>query len=316
MTHSHTSSQLQGTNGPAAAGSEPSLAVVVASNRNPALLRACLAALVPQCAEGKATLIVVRAGADGAPELLTSLRAEFPIAIFLAMPGEADIPRLRGAGLAAACAALVALTEDHCVPAADWVARITAHLTDSADVVGGGMNNLRPRMVDWGAYFSEYGFFDATRPDSCSVADGVPLLTGANIAYRGAVRELVATWMSAGEWENVVHRRLAEAGHRLVFDRTMQVAQNQTYRFFAFCADRYVHGLDYARTRSAGSTRRERTTRAVITPLLPVVLTWRVATSAGGARAKAFVRALPATVAFLTAWSLGEAVGYVRGRAS
>lgn len=290
----------------------PLLAVVVASNRSQTLLQACLDALVPQCAEHDAALIVARAGADGIAELRTA----YPQAHFVVVARDADIPRLRGAGLDAARAVLTALTEDHCVAAPGWLAALGQHLNDDAAVVGGGMDNLRPRAVDWGAYFSEYGFFDATRPDGTGVAEGVPLLTGANVAYRDTVRGSVAEWMLAGDWENTVHRRLMQAGHRLVFDRAMRVAQNQTYRFLSFCTDRFEHGVDYARTRAAGSSPAQRAARVITTPALPVLLTWRVAGAAARERAATFVRALPATVAFLTAWSLGEAVGYVRGRAS
>jgi hypothetical protein len=288
------------------------VAVVVASNRTEELLRACLDSLVPQCEANSASLIVSRAD-DG---VVASLRGEYPdVRWITASPGD-DIPRLRGRGLDASRATLTALTEDHCVPAPDWLSRVRLHSDDVLDVIGGGMDNLRPRAIDWGAYFSEYGFFDASRPDTAGAADGFPLLTGANVTYRSTVRETVAASMLAGDWENTVHRRLAERGHKLAFDRTMRVAQNKTYGFVAFCSDRFEHGLDYARTRTSDSSLAARALRAALTPALPLVLTWRVGVAAGRAHAGAFARALPVTVAFLSAWSVGEAVGYLRGGSS
>jgi hypothetical protein len=47
--------------------------------------------------------------------------------------------------------------------------------------------------------------------------------------------------------------------------------------------------------------------------LLPPLLVLRVARAAAPGRWLTFLRALPATFAFLTAWSIGEAVGYARG---
>jgi hypothetical protein len=52
-----------------------------------------------------------------------------------------------------------------------------------------------------------------------------------------------------------------------------------------------------------------------VTPLLPVVILSRVARAAAPTRWGAFFKALPVTLAFVTAWSVGEAVGYIRGPA-
>jgi hypothetical protein len=52
-----------------------------------------------------------------------------------------------------------------------------------------------------------------------------------------------------------------------------------------------------------------------VTPLLPVVILTRVARAAAPTRWGAFLKALPVTLAFVTAWSVGEAIGYMRGPA-
>lgn len=292
------------------------ISVVVASNRDRALLDACLESLVPQCSDARAELIVARAADNGGREL-EALRACYPGVIVVGVGPGAGIPELRGTGMAAAHGRVVALTEDHCLPAADWVARMASHADDGADVVGGGMDNARQRRaVDWGAYFSEYGFFDAHRTRD-TAAGGVPLLTGANVAYARAVTADVAAWMRSGDWENVVHARLAARGCTLRFDAAARVAQNRSYGFAAFCRDRYEHGRDYARTRLAEERRGTAARAAMLAtiPALPLLLTSRVARAAARVRPRAFLRALPATFAFLTAWSVGEAIGYLRGPA-
>jgi hypothetical protein len=43
------------------------------------------------------------------------------------------------------------------------------------------------------------------------------------------------------------------------------------------------------------------------------VIVSRVARAAAPTRWGAFLKALPVTLAFVTAWSVGEAVGYIRG---
>lgn len=282
---------------------DPALSVVVASFRTRALLDACLASLLPQCAARGAELVVARPMDEVEME---ALRGAYPAVRFVRCPPAADIPRLRSAGMAVASGELVALTEDHCVAAPGWLGRLA---DVPGDVIGGAMANARTRSaIDWGAYFSEYGFFA-----SSGEAGGVPLLTGANVAYRRTVVEEVVRWSGEGEWENVIHARLHGAGRRLAFVPDATIAQNQSYSLRAFCRDRYQHGRDYARRRLALDTGTDRWVRVGTTALLPLVLTGRVARSVRSNDRGAFLRALPATFAFLSAWALGETVGYLLG---
>ena len=56
------------------------------------------------------------------------------------------------------------LTEDNCVPRADWVARLAAAREAGADIVGGTMGNAHPGVaIDTGAFLAEYGFFGEAR---------------------------------------------------------------------------------------------------------------------------------------------------------
>jgi GT2 family glycosyltransferase len=290
----------------APAPAEPvSLGVVVASCRPRALLDACLAALVPQCARHHAPLVVARAGSDAD---LATLRQHWPDVRFLPAPAGSTIPELRGIGLAEAAGALVAVTEDHCIPGPDWLARLAAAPADR-DVVGGAMGNARrDRAVDWAAYFSDYGFFAASRP-----AAGPPAITGANVAYRRSVIPRVAALARTGEWENVVHDCLRAAGNTLTFLPEAVVLQNDTYRFVDFYRNRFRHGRDYARRRLVDEPRYRRWVLLAGTPVLPVLLTARVAGMAARVDRAAFARALPVTFLFLSAWAVGEAVGYWLG---
>ena len=172
-------------------------------------------------------------------------------------------------------------------------------------------NARRSRVVDWAAYFAEYGFFAPERPEAKA---GAPLLTGANIAYKRHVIADVIGWAQEGEWENVAHDRLVAKGSMLRFARTAAIYQNQTYSVASFCVDRYVHGRDYARKRLVEEGPK-RWVLFAASPILPPLLTWRVARASARTRWGTFLRALPATFLFLTAWSVGEAVGYLRGPA-
>jgi GT2 family glycosyltransferase len=278
------------------------ISVTVASNRSLDLLRACLASLVPQCSSQGAELIVVRAGTE--PEL-AQLARDWPAIRFIAAPLDASIPLLRGKGLEAARGDFVALTEDHCVAEPGWLEALLG-AADDAVAVGGGMGNAQTRrMVDWGAYFSEYGFFDAGRP-----AGDDRLLTAANVAYRRPVLAEMTSGALAGDWENVLHGRLASRGLKTRFVPAAVVRQNRTYQLGDFCQDRFEHGRDYAQARVLTEPGTNRWIRLLACLPLPFVLTMRVARAAGRRSPISFLRALPATFTFLAAWSAGEAAGY------
>jgi hypothetical protein len=179
-------------------------------------------------------------------------------------------------------------------------------------VLGGSMGNAkRDRPTDCGAFFSEYGFFGAHR--SHTAAGAPPLVTGANVAYHRSVVAEVAAWARNGSWENVIHDRLHATGHRFRLVPAARIRQNQSYRLAAFCRDRFEHGRDYAATRARGLPLWRRAALAAGTPLLPALLTARIARIADPEERQEFRRALPATLTFLAAWSIGEAAGYIGG---
>lgn len=290
----------------------PAITIVVASNRSRALLNSCLASILPQCERLAAEIIVARSGTAAE---LSELRRSMPDVHFVGASPGTSIPELRGIGMAESTGDIVALTEDHCIADDAWVATLLRHAQDPADVIGGGMGNAqRQRTVDWAAYFSEYGFFSDHRKDIPGIER--PLITGANVAYKRRVIHEVVRWAQQGEWENVAHNRLLARGSAMRFVRTAAIYQNKNYRFGEFCVDRYEHGRDFARKRLVEEPGTRRWLMLCATPLLPVLLTYRIAKAAAPERWTTFLRALPVTFAFLTAWSVGEAAGYLRGPAS
>jgi hypothetical protein len=280
----------------------------VASFRDPRLLAACLDSIEAARSVVAAPVIVARAGDGEDAAALVEGRTGVTV---VPVHGKSDVPRLRGVGMAAAPAApWVAVTEDHCLADAHWLERLLESAGPGVDVVGGGMGNARPGVVEWAAYFSEYGFFSSARRGS----GDPPLLTGANVAYSARVVPVVARQALRGDWENTIHRRLHEEGATFQWAPRARILQNGTYRMGAFVRDRFEHGRDYARTRLVGRSGAARWIRVASTPLLPFLLTARVARAAAAEDPLAFVRSLPLTATFLGAWSLGEAAGYLQGR--
>jgi GT2 family glycosyltransferase len=286
------------------------LAVVVASFRGLEVLESCLASLREQCrqAGGGAELIVARPSPGGE----TGHEAVTEGCRVVLAPAGAGIPELRGTGLAAAEAEWVAVTEDHCVAADDWIATLLAACEDDVAVLGGSMGNAqRDRAVDCGAYLAEYGFYGATGRGPRSGA--APLVTQANAMYHRRVVDDVARWAREGSWENVIHDRLHAAGHRFRLVPEAVVRQNLRYGFGAFCRDRFAHGRAYAETRADGMPGWRRGLLAAATPALPAMLGFRILRAMRPAERRDLPRGLPAMLCFLSAWAAGEAAGYLTG---
>lgn len=292
-------------------GAAPSVSVVVASCRERELLEDCLASLIPQSRRLGAEVVVARP-ADRAD--LDELRGAHPGVRFLAAPGGSDLPHLRAVGMAATRGDIVALTEDHCVVREGWLSSLVEAYADGGDVVGGTMDNSRrERTVDWAAFFAEYGLFADAAEEPPPATAGPPVLTGANVAYARELVDRVVEQARRGEWENVIHDDLADSGRRIRRLREATVSHNRTWGVWEFCRDRFRHGRDYARRRLHDLSGGERWLHLTGTPLLPGLLAVRIGRVAGSRHPVAFLRALPATLLFLAAWSAGEAAGYLRG---
>lgn len=282
--------------------------VVVASCRDLRLLERLLAALEPMATRLGVERVVARAGTAEEGE---ALRARHPGVRFIMAPPGSSVPALRGLGMQAATGDPVAVTEDHLLPAEDWLDRLVPALEPGVGAAGGGMaNGAGLGLVAWAAYFSDYGFYSRARRDP---PGAVPLLTAANIVYPRRVVADVAAWSLAGEWENVLHDRLRERGERLAFVPGALVYHVQRYGLAEFCRDRYEHGLDYAQSRLAEHPEANRWALLVAAPLLAGLLFLRIARAAWRERPAAFVAAAPVTLILLGWWAIGEAVGYWRG---
>lgn len=284
--------------------------VVVASCRDRQLLERLLDSLAPLCRRLGAEQVVARAGAD---QETRDLAARYPAVRFIPAPPGTGIPVLRGLGMEAATGDPVAVTEDHLLPAEDWLDRLMPALEEGVGAAGGGMANsagLGP--VGWAAYLADYGFFSTARRDA---PGAVPLITAANVAYPRAVVARLAAWAKDGEWENVLHDRLRADGRRLRFVPEARVYHRQQYRFRAFWWDRYQHGLDYSRSRLAEHPDSPRWLLLLAAPALVPLLFLRITRASWREHPAAVLAAAPITLAFLTGWAVGEAVGYWRGPA-
>ena len=281
------------------------MSVVVTSFDSPAILRRCLASLLrqPEIVE-----IVV---SDCSPiDPAGALGREFPQVRFLHSPTVKRVPALRWAALSAVSGEIIGALEARCVPAPDWARVIVAeHLAHpGSPAVGGPVGFGSGGPSNFALYWCEYGAF------APPVASGpAPALSGANLSYARAELDQNLDLMQSGAWETVLHDRWRAQGRELRLCQAAIEFHNTMPPGIAM-RQRFHYGRGYAADRAAAWSGARRLVYGLLAPLLPLLLTARMARQAfAKGRGALFLRALGWMLALNTAWSAGEAVGYLLG---
>jgi hypothetical protein len=287
----------------------PDISVVVPSLNGLPYPMECLDALAAQ--QGDLDVEVIVPDCTGAA-VRDAIAARFPRVRVLPFDGQRSVPFLRAAGVAAATARYVAVTEDHCVPRADWCAQLVRGLerTGWAAIGGGVENGRRVRTVDWAVYFCEY--HTLINPVPAGPATGIP---GMNVAYdterMGELRALFAD----EPWENVLHDRIRAAGYEIGLDPAIVVEHCKDFTVPMFLRERFHYSRAFAGNRVEGARWSTRAAWAAATFLLPFLLVARITAAVFGRKRHRgwLVRALPLILLFSVMWSIGECAGYLTG---
>ncbi|HUF29962.1 MAG TPA: glycosyltransferase [Gemmatimonadaceae bacterium] len=284
------------------------LSVVVVPYAGVASMRHCLDALRTQ-ADAGAIEVIIPVDARTASWQSLGTHPLGPRIVKVARGSGASARRAQG--VHDARGALIAITEDHCVPDATWCAAIrTAHAATHA-AIGGAVDKQEPDgVLAWALYLSDYGRYMSP------VAEGpAAYLTDCNVSYkREALQSIASVWRDAFH-ETAVNWALSDRGETLWLTPTMRVSHRRSRRLGAALRERYEHGRIFAGTRVAGMSLARRARLAAMTPALPAVICQRALRhGTRGGKALAAATALPAILATGVAWSLGELVGYVTGR--
>lgn len=287
----------------------PAISVVIASVNGLPHPITTLEALAGQ--EGDVTAEVLLADCTG-PATVAAVQARFPEVRVLAFDEPKSVPWLRAAGLRQARGRLVAVTEDHCVPRADWFRRIIeAHRRTGWAAVGGGVeNDSTTRAVDWAVFFCEYHQHMSPVPEGPS--DFIP---GMNVAYDMDALEPIRAVFDEGLWENFLHDRLRRAGHVLGMDPAIVVGHRKHFTVPMFLSERFNYSRSFAGMRVAGAPIATRLAWAAGALLLPGLLVTRLTRNVLRRRMHVgwYVRSFPLVVLFSVAWAAGELVGYLAG---
>lgn len=221
--------------------------------------------------------------------------------------------RRRAAGLTAATGELVAIVEDRSVPRPDWAgAFVSAHNRLSAVAIGGGIDNGHHGTLNWAVFFCDFGRY---RPPF--TPGPRRWISDVNICYKRRALEMTrAAWRDRYH-ETTVHWALTSAGETLYLSDAPSVDQMRgPLRLGSLIRERFAWGRVFAYTRARERSVGARLLYAMATPVLPALLYARqVARQVKQPGFGTFLRATPAMLVLLTAWSLGEFAGYVTGRA-
>jgi hypothetical protein len=291
----------------------PPLSVVVATTQPWPELRAVLESLAPQAEALGAEIIVADGHGRGLPD-----EHGFGHIRVVRRPG-ASVYQLRALAFAESRADVVAVTEDHCVVAADWCEQVLrAHRAYPRAAAIGGIvyNGASDSLWDWANFLISNGPLLPPLP----VGERDDIAGQANLSYK---RWALPSSVPPHGYEEPEHKRaLRAAGHTLVTDDRMVTFHVQSLGRLGSCLVHYHNARASTGFASLHFTRAQRLAHAVRRLLLPV----RVAVDSTRIVARTVVRKPAYRRVAVLAWPLvtlmlcfhvaGELVGYARGPGS
>jgi hypothetical protein len=220
--------------------------------------------------------------------------------------------QLRNAGYRQARGDVVAVTEDHCHVAPDWIERtLAAHRAHpQAGAIGGAvLNGTNEKVVDWAAFFLTQG------PYMPPLRNGITdRISGpANVSYKRRVLQRLGGDEEQGVIDFLELPRALE-GEALAADDSITVLHHQSQGFWGTSLAEFDNG------RSIAGYRRRRMERGdwlrlLTSPLLPLYRSVRALRIVARKEPPAgvLVAAAPAHVWFQFCAMTGEVLGYIGG---
>jgi glycosyltransferase involved in cell wall biosynthesis len=285
----------------------PGVSIVIASIVGPPFIDDCLESVKQQAKACGAEVIVV---ACGPASYAKRIADKFPWVRVVHREKRETIPDLRRHGVECANGEIIAIIEEHCLAAPDWLSRaVAAHRGGDYGVVGGPVvDHAYKRLRDWVVYFCEYNNYLPPWRDG-EWHD----LGSANIAYSRAVLLKYKELLGAGYWEAALHPRLIADGVKFRAVPEMMVHHRGPFDFGYYLQQRYWFSRAFAGARKLSTL--HKLAYFLAAPAVPFLLLARMAQRVWRrhCRVHKFAQSLPLLIPALIVYVAGEVVGYVAG---
>lgn len=244
-----------------------------------------------------------------------AIDTRYPSVKRLTCSADTSLPAMRTQALKQAVGQFVVVTEDHCVPAGNWLESFSKAFTDApagAVAVGGCVNNgVADTAFDRATYLCEYGAF--AEPVTEGITSDLP---GMNIAYRHSVLKAFDTkTLERGFWESTIHPKLLKDGHLFYSTNAVRINHCKKFSFKLFARQRFLYSRYYADMRYPPQLVLVRAAAGLVSIVLPMLLLLRSLRNAAlkPALRSGYLSAMPVVLLFYIIWALGEMTGYLSG---
>lgn len=221
--------------------------------------------------------------------------------------------RRRAVGLQLSRGRIVALTEDHALPADDWIEQLRLAHKQPYAVIGGAIENSVEIPMNRALYYCDFGRYG--RPFQ---SGEVSYVSDVNLAYKREALNLTRHLWRDFYHETTVNWALRSLGRKILLTDGPVVYQcRPRLRLRKAITERVEWGRVFAQTRVGLLSPPRRILFAAGTILLPSILFVRAFRNMyrQGQGVKAMLSTLPLIAVLVTSWSVGELAGYLsRGK--
>ncbi len=288
------------------------LSVVVAAHNGSCELSNCLTGILEQQIPSdylkKIEIIIVGNHIDNSAEILRKKYSNLKV---LKYQNPRSVPYLRSWGIREANGDIIALTEDHCVPAKNWFSTILSSHNSENIVVGGAIENAaKESITDWAVYFFEYStYMNPIRP-GC-----VKQLPGSNVSYSRKAVNIFEDVLEKEVWDSIWHEQLVKKSVHLTANPKMIVYHKRSFITKEFWHISLVHGRNYGVSRKWESQLRKMLWITCVV-FIPFLMTFRIFICVVSKRKyiKEFIMSAPLVFWFCIAWFYGEIIGCLTKR--
>ena len=287
----------------------PPISVVIASKVGSPFIEQCLESIKDEVMDLGAEAIVVT---SGAATHTPRIAAQFPWARIIQARELEHVPALRRRGVEEATGELVAIIEEHCSAADDWLHQaVAAFSKGDYGAVGGAVSDYNyGRLRDWVVYFCEYNGSLPPAPQGETYE-----LNDANIAYRRSLLLSHRHLLDHGYWPMTLHPTLRDEGIKFLSVPEMVAYHRGPFDFGYYLRQRFWFSRAFAGVRADTQSPIRRLAYLLGAPLIPVMLLGRMTRKVfeKRCRMRQFILTLPLTVPVLVVLVAGEWVGCLLG---